>query len=235
MSDLFHEALPDEAIDRVFAVMALTPHITYMVLTKRAERLARYFSDLGRVGEQVAGYVYDIAMDSRRSPLIPKFPLLNAWLGVSVEDRKRLDRIDWLRKTPSAIRFLSLEPLLEDLGKLDLSGIDWVISGGESGPGARPAHPYWFRDVRDQCKAAGVAFFHKQNGAFLEVHQAREILGDDDHRISDGRRRTGSKKLPVLMCGDVFVPLGKHTAGRLLDGVEHNELPAGVGVVEAAA
>lgn len=139
MSDLFHEGVPDEYLDRVFDVIRATPQHTYQILTKRADRLPRYFA--GRACPQ------------------------NVWLGVSVEDRKYgVPRIDYLRQVDARIRFLSVEPLLEDVGELDLSGIHWVIVGGESGHKARPMAPEWAENVRRQCVDAGVAFFFKQWG-----------------------------------------------------------------------
>lgn len=150
MSDLFHEALPDEAIDRVFAVMADCPHLTFQILTKRPERMLKWFSS----GLQMK--------------VNPPWSDPNVWIGVSVEDQATADaRIPLLLQTPAAIRFVSYEPAL---GPVDFrketwtAGLDWIIAGGESGPGARPPHPDWFRSVRDQCAAAGVAFFFKQWG-----------------------------------------------------------------------
>ncbi len=141
MADLFHEDVPDAFIDRVLATIHRTPRHTYQILTKRAARLPRYFA-------------------SRSVPP-------NVWLGVTVEDRRHgLPRIEHLRRVPARVRFLSLEPLLEELGPLDLRGIDWVIVGGESGPAARPMRPEWALAVRDRCLAAGVAFTFKQWGAW---------------------------------------------------------------------
>ena len=141
MSDLFHDRVPEDYIDRVFDVIARTPHHTYQILTKRASRLAKYFK-------------------TRSAPR-------NAWLGVSVENRKHgVPRIDHLRKTPAHIRFLSVEPLLEDVGQLDLTDIHWVIVGGESGSKARPMKKEWADSVRRQCEAQRVAFFFKQWGGW---------------------------------------------------------------------
>ncbi len=141
MSDLFHEAVPDAFIEKVMAVCAATPQHTYQVLTKRAERLPEFF-------------------ETRACPP-------NVWLGVSVEDRKYgVPRIDPLRRVRARVRFLSVEPLLEDLGPVDLSGIHWVIVGGESGAKARPMAPAWADNVRRQAQAQGVAFFFKQWGAW---------------------------------------------------------------------
>lgn len=141
MSDLFHEEVPDEFINQVLEVCIATPQHTYQVLTKRATRLPEFF-------------------ESRRCPP-------NVWLGVSVEDRKYgLPRIDALRRVHAPVRFLSVEPLLEDLGSMNLEGIDWVIVGGESGGGARPMKAAWAENVRNEALEQGVAFFFKQWGAW---------------------------------------------------------------------
>jgi protein gp37 len=141
MSDLFHEEIPDEYINQVFEVIRKAPQHTFQVLTKRAERMAQFFSD------------YE--------------PPKNAWLGVTVEDRKYgILRLDWLRKVPAFIRFVSVEPLLEDLGKLDLAGIHWVIVGGESGPKARPMKQEWVLNIKRQCEEQHVHFFFKQWGGW---------------------------------------------------------------------
>jgi protein gp37 len=145
MSDLFHEALPSSYVRAVVDVMKRADWHTYQVLTKRADRLR----------EMLCGELRDVAQ------------LPHIWWGVSVENRRHgLPRIDQLREAPARVRFLSVEPLLEDLGKMDLRGIHWVIVGGESGPGARAMEPAWIESIRDQCAAAGVAFFFKQWGSF---------------------------------------------------------------------
>ncbi len=138
MSDLFHADVPEDYLQLVFDVMRRTPHLTYQILTKRAERLARV---------------------ARRLP----WPH-NVWLGVSVESPAFAWRIEFLREVPAAVRFISAEPLLAPLPALNLQGIDWLIAGGESQSGCRPADVSWFRDLRDQCVIAGVAFFLKQLG-----------------------------------------------------------------------
>lgn len=146
MSDLFHEAFTNEQIAAVFSVMDECPRHTFQVLTKRSERLRAW-----------AAWAKASAWEWRM------WPVPNVWLGVSAEDRKYgLPRIDDLRETPAAVRFLSCEPLLEDLGTVDLTGIDWVIAGAESGHGARPMNEDWVRSLRDQCADAGVPFFYKQ-------------------------------------------------------------------------
>ncbi|MGP9764578.1 DUF5131 family protein [Halomonas sp. AOP13-D3-9] len=141
MSDLFHEDVPDSYIDQVLAVMSQTPQHTYQVLTKRGWRLPEFFADR-------------IAPD-------------NLWLGVSVEDRKYgVPRIADLRKVSVSVRFISAEPLLEDIGQLELDGIHWVIVGGESGKGARPMQPEWAANIQHQCETQNVAFFFKQWGGW---------------------------------------------------------------------
>jgi protein gp37 len=141
MSDLFHEDIPDAFIRQVFDVIRQTPQHTYQILTKRADRLPEFFSN------------YEA----------PR----NAWLGVSVEDKKHgSPRIDALRQVPAHIRFLSVEPLLEDLGDIDLRGIHWVIVGGESGPKARPMKQDWVVNIQRQCEQQNVAFFFKQWGGW---------------------------------------------------------------------
>ena len=156
MSDLFHEDAPLEYIERVCATMRDAAWHTYQVLTKRA----------GRLHELLNG------------PLAEYASLPNVWWGVSVENRKHgLPRIDLLRDTPATVRFLSVEPLLEDLGQIDLRGISWVIAGGESGHGARPLDPAWVTSVRDQCVAAGVPFFFKQWGGRQKKKNGRELEG----------------------------------------------------------
>ena len=141
MSDLFHEDVPDHFLDKVFEVIRQTPQHTYQILTKRAQRLPEYFAE-------------------RTCPA-------NVWLGVSVEDRAHgVPRIENLRQVAATVRFLSVEPLLEDLGELDLRGIHWVIVGGESGPKARPMRKEWVENVRRQALASDTAFFFKQWGTW---------------------------------------------------------------------
>lgn len=141
MSDVFHEDVPFEYIDLIFKTINETPQHTYQILTKRADRMAEYF----------------------RNKPVPR----NAWLGVSVEDPQYgVPRIDFLRQVDASVRFLSVEPLLEALGPLNLAEIHWVIVGGESGPKARPMQKTWVEDIRIQCEDANVAFFFKQWGGW---------------------------------------------------------------------
>lgn len=151
MSDLFHPDVPLEFIQRVFTVMTETPRHTYQVLTKRSKRLASVACDLD-------------------------WPT-NVWMGVSVETKRYAFRIDHLRSVGAAVRFISAEPLLGALPDLDLSGIHWLIAGGESGHNARPMDEGWVLDLRDQCAAAGVAFFFKQWGGRTPKAGGRELDG----------------------------------------------------------
>lgn len=156
MSDLFQEGVDEPFVRRVFDTMNTAHWHTYQVLTKRAARMRDVTRALPRhlVEQQ------------------------NIWLGVSVEDRKYgLPRIAVLREVPAAVRFLSIEPLLQDLGELDLTGIHWVIVGGESGPGARPMEERWVRSIQEQCKAQEVPFFFKQWGGVQKARAGR-MLGD---------------------------------------------------------
>ncbi len=182
MSDLFQEGIPAEFVDRVWAAMLLSPQHFFQVLTKRAERMRAYVDDpelYARVLVAADGYRGPRPQLCRVGVSDPQtFPAKWLWLGVSVEDRKYgLPRIDELRRTPARVRFLSVEPLLEALGPLDLSGIHWVIVGGESGPGARPMSPEWVTDIRDQCLAQRVPFFFKQWGGRLKKTTGRLLEG----------------------------------------------------------
>jgi protein gp37 len=151
MSDLFHEEVPIDFILKIFETMSATPQHTYQVLTKRAERLEELATQLPWSS--------------------------NIWMGVSVEHEDYLFRINHLRRTAAAIKFLSLEPLLGPLVNLPLMNIDWVIAGGESGPGARPMLTDWVRSIRDQCGDAGVAFHFKQWGGVNKKKAGRILDG----------------------------------------------------------
>ena len=150
MSDLFHKDVPVEYIQRVFAVMNQTPQHTYQILTKRPQRLLDIDSQL-------------LWAD-------------HIWMGISVESAEYRGRIDLLRHTHARVKFLSVEPLIERVGNIDLGGIDWVIVGGESGPGARPMCEAWVTEIRDQCLAAGTKFFFKQWGG-VRKHRTGRLLG----------------------------------------------------------
>ena len=163
MSDLFHEQVPDAFLDQVFAGMALAPQHVFQVLTKRPRRAAAWWMDPVRCA-RITAAVAALAERPLAAPL--PWPLPHVWLGVSAEDQRRAaERLPILTALPAAVRFVSCEPLL---GPVDLQPwldrLDWVIAGGESGPGARPCDPDWVRALRDQCAAAGVPFFFKQWG-----------------------------------------------------------------------
>jgi protein gp37 len=151
MSDLFHPDVPLSFIQKVFAVMNDTPQHTYQVLTKRAERL------------------YELHHHLNWTP--------NIWMGVSVENEKVKDRIDFLRETNAVVKFLSCEPLIGPLSKMKLDNINWVIVGGESGRKARPINETWVWDIRQQCAEQGVAFFFKQWGGTNKKKAGRELGG----------------------------------------------------------
>jgi protein gp37 len=156
MSDLFHDEVPDNYIVTVAQVMATAKWHTYQVLTKRSERLRRLLNTKLRFSAEQQ----------------------HIWWGVSVEDKKYgLPRIEDLRNANAEVRFLSVEPLLEDIGRLDLRGIDWMIVGGESGAGARPMKKEWVLPLRDQCKRSGVPFFFKQWGGVRKAKAGRRLEG----------------------------------------------------------
>jgi protein gp37 len=156
MSDLFHKDVPDDYIVSVARVMVAANWHTYQVLTKRADRLQSLLKGKLRFASEQH----------------------HIWWGVSVENRKHgLPRVDLLRESPARVRFLSVEPLLEHLGAMDLKGISWVIVGGESGPGARPMEASWVRSVRAQCRAGRVAFFFKQWGGVRKSETGRLLDG----------------------------------------------------------
>lgn len=156
MSDLFHEDVPDDYIESVCRVMLAANWHTYQILTKRAERMSHL-----------------LRTKLRRAADAP-----HIWWGVSVENRQHgLPRIDLLRDAHPAVAFLSVEPLLEDLGRFNLAGIQWVIVGGESGPGARPLHPDWVRSVQTLCRRSRVPFFFKQWGGVRKSRNGRELDG----------------------------------------------------------
>ena len=216
MSDLFHPDVPDEFIGSVFSVMARAPQHTFMVLTKRPKRMRDLLTkwvEKGSFRDQQKQWVQPATM-----------PLPNVWIGVSIESDQYCFRADLLRETPAAVRFLSLEPLLSALPSLDLAGIDWVIAGGESGPKARPMHPDWVRDIRDQCITADIPFFFKQWGEYCPVRVVAEphrcvLLGHDGTVLP----HTSDEDIPADRV--MMVREGKSRAGSILDNVVWEERP----------
>lgn len=266
MTDLFADFVPDEWIDKIFAVMALCPQHTFQVLTKRSARMREYFEDddrammigvaLGNMldgdwiwkeGKQFRKRIdhlislsHGMADDDVSTADDEFLPLKNVWLGVSAERQEEWDeRVCDLGATPAAVRFVSAEPLL---GPIDVGNafdptsddtyhpVDWVIVGGESGPGARPMHPDWARSIRDQCQAAA-AFFFKQWGAWAPGGVTHRNYADGEYAtiiaidgtLSTGDKMEGGPPRP-LWCP--ISRVGKGKAGRLLDGREWNEMPA---------
>ncbi|MCB9993083.1 MAG: phage Gp37/Gp68 family protein [Hyphomicrobiaceae bacterium] len=221
MSDLFDKGVSDDMIDMVFAVMALTPQHIYFVLTKRPARMREYLSD-----PKVVRRTYELACNMAIAHDV-KFiwPIPNVWLGTSAEDQTTADeRIPRLLATPAAKRFVSLEPLL---GPVYVSErIDWVIAGGESGPKARPSHPDWFRSLRDQCATAGVPFFFKQWGEWIDADELwpsgppLTFLGAQELAEFEGYQ------FQPQSSGHTMVRVGKRQAGRTLDGKTHDAMPA---------
>lgn len=151
MSDLFHEDVPVEFVLKIYEVMRRADWHRFQILTKRSDRLRKL------------------------DPILPWSP--NVWMGVTVESSEYVSRIDDLRATHASVKFLSLEPLLGPMPEMNLTGIDWVIAGGESGIGARPVEAAWLLDIRDQCIASGVPFFFKQWGGVNKKRAGRELDG----------------------------------------------------------
>ncbi len=293
MSDLFHESVADEWIDKIFAVMALCPQHTFQLLTKRPARMRSYLranpgirirSEMPRL----VGPIQVIEMD---------WPLPNVWLGVTTEDQPRADeRIPILLDTPAAVRFVSIEPMLgamnigewmpgchecteacgwrsasapprekchhcgmtsqtfgefcplcghQDFGAVcpvceadavqhhpDTPCLDWVICGGESGPGARPMHPDWARSLRDQCAAGGVPFLFKQWGEWAPGECASGAQTRSERGAWYFNGRWDQRTITPREGGEMHIDdepdvwrVGKRAAGRLLDGIEHNAYP----------
>jgi protein gp37 len=153
MSDLFQDGIPGEFVARIWKVMAQTPQHVFQILTKRPENMLRI-------------------VVANRLTALP-----NVWLGTSVESRKYIGRIDELRRVPAQVRFISYEPLLASIGRVDMSGVHWAIVGGESGPQARPMKEGWVEELRAQCEEQGVAFFFKQWGGTNKKAAGRSYLG----------------------------------------------------------
>lgn len=252
MTDIFGEWVPDALLDQLFAVFALRPDVIMQILTKRAERARDYLLSRSKSAQRWkdAARSLGYALEFEGISLV-KFPLPNVHVGISAENQRFADeRIPLLLQTPAAVRFISAEPLLgpidlrslrngvtttdavtggETVGRVGLIGhrLDWVIVGGESGP--RPMHPDWARSLRDQCAAAGVAFFYKQQGSWLPFYDRDK----DDPDWGNVPKETPTVKRLNLAGGCGFHgerviylrKASKAMTGRLLDGREHNEFP----------
>lgn len=268
MSDLFHEAIPFEFIDQVFAIMACAVQHKFQVLTKRPQRMREYLTSHAAGGRHIWEAGRNVAMPRGQHKPETGWPFFNIWLGVSVEDQATADeRIRLLLQTPAAVRLVSYEPALEpvDFGAfapfswkpiqpkarshlrdvyphglpanslnavLSAMRLDWIIAGGESGPNARPSHPDWFRSVRDQCQAAGVAFFFKQWGEWIPRSHNHDAIARDGKWgtiISDGeffKTATPFNGHDDDGSGEaVMLNVGKKAAGRELDGRTWDEYP----------
>lgn len=211
LADFFDNQVPTRWRDDAYWKIAQTQNLDWLLLTKRPENILKMLpSPAIGAPEWGAGW-------------------RNVWLGTTVENRAALRRIDVLRDIPAAVRFLSIEPLLEDLGEVDLDGISWVICGGESGPNARPMHPDWARSIRDQCKAAGVPFFFKQWGEWEPREKWSGHLGggrfEPQLAVMPGGGLCPEDVTPQDVGAHRMSRVGKARAGRLLDGVEHSEFP----------
>lgn len=262
MSDLFHVGVGEEFITHVFATMSIAPQHTFQVLTKRPQRMAAWANDTFGMDTQADwiaagatfltrswGWDRPVIFDPRAEGyhaqtdpnyerrLWPGWPLPNVWLGTSIESDRYTFRADHLRATPAAVRFLSCEPLLGPVPSLDLTGIDWVIVGGESGPGARPMQPDWVRDIRDRCEEAHVPFFFKQWGAWLpyEPDPQPPFWAGQDGDLIDGHHLPAALSegdpvtgwwAPDLEHDAIFRKAGKKIAGRELDGRTWDQMPA---------
>lgn len=254
MTDLFGEFVREDYIDCLLAMTTLCPGSTWIVLTKRADRMQEYFnrqmlSPLKHSTARIPAAWHRIeecaAKMEKLWPMIDsvEWPLPNVWLGVTVTDQKTADeRIRLLLNTPAAVRWVSYEPALGPINFADFIdhadpprfGINWIIAGGESGRKARPAHPDWFRSARDQAVAADVPFFFKQWGAWafagdLQKGRASKYmqLAPSGQDVTRWPLKAGEPPSVDLQNSVAMGKYGKHRAGRLLDGREWNEFPVG--------
>jgi protein gp37 len=238
--DLFHESVPDEWIDKVFAVMAMAPQHTFQVLTKRAARMLEYLTEgpwgaiEAECAELIGGDDVDAWQRADAATDPSRVPLPNVILGVSAEDQtrsdERRDHLGPLARKHGWRTFVSYEPAL---GPVDWTGwefLDWMISGGESQTGSRPSHPDWHRAARDFCAANGVPYHFKQWGDWVAITDRDR---DDPDWRADYRTEKTTRRILNLAGGGGFhgervhlmERVGKSAAGRLLDGVEHNGMP----------
>lgn len=235
MSDLFHPDVPRVFVAQVFGVMANSPTHTFQVLTKRPQRMAEMLAS-----EQFHRMVDIAAMPERFRAIIRgedrtfQWPLPNVWLGTSIESDRYTFRADHLRATPAAVRFISAEPLLGSLPSLDLTGVDWLIVGGESGPGARPMHPDWVRDLRDRTQLPELndawpgdrhtAFFFKQWGGWAPN---ADPWRDTDRWVgNDGSIAEQYWTIDMRLQHAKMRPGSKIVNGRELDGAVWDDFPS---------
>lgn len=231
MSDLFHEDLPYEAIDRILGIVDLAQHHTFLVLTKRADRAKAYLS----------------ALHAGLRPLKPGHPgLPNLWIGTSIESRASKGRLEALQAIPAALRFVCFEPLLEHPGLMALEGISWIIARGEAGPAARPAHPAWIRSLRHQARAATIPFWFAGWGEWQPTATLNPKNSQPTSEV--GKTESLRKTLVLTRDGQTIAPappltnlvpftlqdepvlmerVGKKSAGTLLDGETIEESPPG--------
>lgn len=261
MSDLFHDSVPFEFIAAVFGCMAISPRHVFQVLTKRPERMNAFFQWLdhegGRRNGQVSLCVAKLLANGedlprKAAPLVTEaaaaaipWPLPNVWLGVSVEDQTTADhRIPLLLQTPATVHWISAEPLLGPVGLATrqppvspTAKLDWVVVGGESGPRARPMHPDWARQLRDQCSEAGIAFNFKQWGEYIVPEDGAEacrVCGCTWNNACEGSCWWAAPGLCSTCVGKEppqgdravkYRRVGRRNAGRLLDGHLWDEYP----------
>jgi len=246
--DLFAENVPDEWIDKVFAVMALAPQHTFQVLTKRADRMLEYIDHsydrteilgdlMGKLGGSDRAGWYAPECDGKRGWASMHLPLPNVWLGVSIEDQQRANLRYVAMHRLAAFgwtAWVSYEPAIGPVDWVGWEFLKWIVSGGESGPRARPSHPDWHRSTRDFCEQQGIAYLFKQWGAWTAFYDRDQ--DDPDWRSVpnvDGQMRPGATCFHNLAGGMGFHGarvvamrhVGKKAAGRLLDGREHNQFP----------
>lgn len=221
MSDTFHDDISDAYIDSLLQALGMYGNVNFQVLTKRAERIISF-----------------------------NYPE-NVWLGVTVENARHKERIEYLRQTDATVKFLSCEPLLGDLGDLDLTGINWVIVGGESGPNARPMHPDWVRNIQKQCEKQNVAFFFKQWGEWKLMFErekeencenppgkdiSKYCIEDKESLYYALTRDLPKKYTRTNFAGGYgfhganvcyYMRTGKKKSGSMVDGVEYKQFPSG--------
>lgn len=253
MGDLFHPDVPMDFVLNVWTIMANASQHTFQVLTKRSQRMQRIVDSIcwegGHGDEPWDAYVHpghvfyedvktgeEVDWEPTEDDLAGggEEPLPNVWLGTSIESDRYTWRADHLRATPAAVRFLSLEPLLGPLPSLDLTGIDWVIVGGESTPKARPMHPDWARDIRDRCVDAGIPFYFKQWGEWVPPDQF-DFAGWDDVAWNENGSTVdvdGSvshrSAWPLSDTAEGVWRVGKKRAGRMFDGRVWDQMPGEV-------